>query len=98
MKDEMTFRAPDMADRFENGTYGGVKMAGPEMHLRKDVMPLKNPACPHYEGCLDRAVSAKWPQFTCSNCVFRNLRVAIEPDSREMEGYYRLLQKVFEIT
>jgi hypothetical protein len=96
-KNGMTFRAQDMADRFGNGMCGGLRMVGPEVHLEKDVMPLKNPACPHYENCLDRAVSAKWPQFTCSNCVFRDLRVGIEPDSREMDGYYRLLQKIFEI-
>lgn len=67
----------------------------PEAYSKRNEVPLKNPFCPYYSECLDRAVEEKLPQFTCYNCEFRNRRIGVMPDSRELRGYYHLLEKVF---
>jgi hypothetical protein len=61
----------------------------------RDKIPLKNALCPHYVDCLNLAVRAQWPQFTCLGCSFRKLQVEKIPDPDEMEGYYRLLGRIF---
>ncbi len=67
----------------------------PEICLDEDASPLKNPFCPYYGECLEGAVEAGWPQFTCVNCSYRDLQLHIMPDAIEMEGLYRLLAKIF---
>ncbi len=69
----------------------------PESFLPLEVEPLKNPFCPHYGECLDLAVKERWPQFTCYKCEFRNSKEPVIKNSRELEGYYQLLRKVFMV-
>jgi len=68
---------------------------GPVACLDDENLPLKNAFCPHYGECLERAVDADWPQFTCLYCGCRDLHLAVMPDATEMEGHYRLLARIF---
>ena len=57
--------------------------------------PLKNALCPYYLECLEKAIEARWPQFTCQDCMYQDLHVNTFPQPHEMEGHYRLLEKIF---
>jgi hypothetical protein len=67
----------------------------PEPCLQEEAPLFKNAFCPYYSECLHRAVKARWQQFTCRNCSWRNIQLAVRPEPREMEGYYRLLGNIF---
>jgi hypothetical protein len=69
--------------------------AKPEAYLKRDSLPLKNAFCPYYGECLEVAIEADWPQFTCINCRYQDVHLYIAPDRLEMEGHYRLLEKLF---
>jgi len=67
----------------------------PEICMEEDSSPFKNPFCPYYGECLEKAVRARWPQFTCTHCNCRDLNLDIIPEVIDMEGHYRLLAKIF---
>lgn len=69
--------------------------AGPVACLNEEDFLFKNPLCPYYGECLERAVDAGWPQFTCLYCSCRDLHLALMPGAKEMEGHYRLLARIF---
>jgi hypothetical protein len=67
----------------------------PEPYRQAEVAPSKNPFCPHYSECLEKAVAAGWPQFSCANCRWRDLQLRMMPQPHEIEGHYRLLERIF---
>lgn len=67
----------------------------PEPYLQGDVPLSKNAFCPYYNECLRTAVEAGWHQFTCTNCDWRRVQMPVRPEPCEMDGYYRLLAKIF---
>lgn len=67
----------------------------PQPYFGGDISPLKNPFCPYYNECLEMAAEAGWPQFTCSDCGYRDLHLHRVPQAYEMEGHYRLLERIF---
>lgn len=67
----------------------------PEPYRRAEVAPLKNPFCPHYNECLEKAVAAEWPQFSCANCRWRAFQIPVMMQPYEIEGHYRLLERIF---
>ena len=58
-------------------------------------VPLKNPFCPYYGRCLNLAVEASWPQFTCCECRFQTHQMPLNPDAYEVKAYYNLLARIF---
>jgi len=75
--------------------YHTLYNTGPVACLDEEDLLLKNPLCPYYGECLERAVEADWPQFTCVSCRCQDLRLNIMPEANEMEGHYRLLARIF---
>ena len=67
----------------------------PEPFSEPDEDLFKNVLCPYYDQCLDLAAKENWPQFSCQACRFQNAYRKTEPNAHEMEGYYRLLSRVF---
>jgi len=61
--------------------------------------PLKNPMCPKYDECLNKAVKAEKRFFKCSGCRLEHIqREAGDLALNDLVGSWRLLAALFKPT
>ena len=53
----------------------------------------RNALCPHYRGCLDKAVKKTWETWDCSRCLYKKSRdpsLGVLSVANDADSFYEL--------